>query len=52
MKTDWGETDGQRAGLRLPMQKVLEVKISTYGGIVTSFISADKSGGKSNIGVR
>ncbi|HNP20922.1 MAG TPA: aldose epimerase family protein [Panacibacter sp.] len=50
MKTDWGEADGQRVSLfTLTNAKGTEVKISTYGGIVTSFVTADKSGGKSNI---
>jgi aldose 1-epimerase len=49
-KTDWGEHDGKKVYLyTLVNNKGTEVKITNYGGIVTSFISADNSGNKSNI---
>lgn len=49
-KTDWGELDNSKVYLyTLTNNKGTEVKITNYGGIVTSFITADKSGNKSNI---
>src|SRR5688572_6740345 len=49
-KIDWGEHDGKKVYLyTLVNSKGTEVKITNYGGIVTSFLSADKNGNKSNI---
>ena len=49
-KTDWGEFDGKKVYLFiLTNSKGNEVKITNYGGIVTSFVTADKAGGKSRI---
>jgi aldose 1-epimerase len=49
-KTDWGELDGKKVYLfTLTNTKGTEVKISNYGGTVTSFVTADKTGGKSGI---
>ncbi len=46
----WGETDGKAVQLfTLANKKGSEVKVTNYGGIVTSWITADKSGNKSNI---
>ncbi|MEI6948312.1 aldose epimerase family protein [Paraflavisolibacter sp. H34] len=47
---DWGETDGKKVSLyTLTNSKGSEVKITNYGGIVTSWITADKNGGRSSI---
>jgi aldose 1-epimerase len=49
-KTDWGELDSKKVYLfTLTNTKGTEVKITNYGGIVTSFLTADKAGSKSNI---
>ncbi|NNV54781.1 galactose-1-epimerase [Panacibacter sp. KCS-6] len=49
-KQDWGETDGTKVDLyTLVNTKGSTVKITTYGGIVTSFVTADKSGNTSSI---
>lgn len=49
-KADWGESDSSKVYLyTLTNAKGTEVKITNYGGIVTSFITADKAGNKSNI---
>lgn len=49
-KTGWGEVEGNKVDLyTLTNTKGTEVKITNYGGIVTSFITADKAGNKSNI---
>ncbi|CAN5546301.1 galactose mutarotase [soil metagenome] len=49
-KADWGEADSSKVYLyTLTNTKGTEVKITNYGGIVTSFITADKAGNKSNI---
>ena len=49
-RTDWGEFNGKKVFLfTLTNSKGNEVKISNYGGIVTSFVTADKAGGKSDI---
>jgi aldose 1-epimerase len=46
----WGEADGKQVQLfTLKNKSGTEIKITNYGGIVTSWIAADKSGGKSNI---
>jgi len=49
-KTDWGTVDGKEVYLfTLVNNKGTEVKISNYGGTVTSFITADKNDKKSEI---
>ena len=49
-KADWGETDSSKVYLyTLTNAKGTEVKITNYGGIVTSFVTADKAGNKSSI---
>lgn len=49
-KQDWGEADGTKVDLyTLVNTKGSTVKITTYGGIVTSFVTADKSGNTSSI---
>lgn len=50
VKTPWGETDGKQVELyTLTNKKGAEVKISTYGGTVTSWVSPDKNGKNSSI---
>jgi aldose 1-epimerase len=47
---DWGETDGKKVQLFTLKNKAgAEVKITSYGGTITSWIAPDKNGGKSNI---
>ena len=49
-KAAWGNTDGKAVDLyTLTNAKGTQVKIATYGGTVTSWIVADKTGKKSNI---
>lgn len=49
-KADWGKVDGKEVFLfTLVNNKGTEVKISNYGGTVTSFITPDKNGKKSEI---
>jgi aldose 1-epimerase len=49
-KADWGELDSSKVYLyTLTNAKGTEVKITNYGGIVTSFVTADKAGNKSSI---
>ncbi|MEP7320168.1 MAG: aldose epimerase family protein [Panacibacter sp.] len=49
-KADWGEFDSSKVYLyTLSNNKGTEVKITNYGGIVTSFVTADKNGNKSSI---
>lgn len=49
-KADWGNADGKQVELyTLTNHKGTEVKISNYGGTVTSFITPDKKGNKSEI---
>ncbi|HEV7334127.1 MAG TPA: aldose epimerase family protein [Flavisolibacter sp.] len=46
----WGETDGKPVQLfTLTNKKGDEVKITNYGGIVTSWITQDKTGSRSNV---
>ncbi|MFZ9661351.1 MAG: galactose-1-epimerase, partial [Chitinophagaceae bacterium] len=46
----WGEADGTPVQLfSLTNSKGDEVKITTYGGIVTSWITADKDGNRSSV---
>ena len=50
MTTDWGETDGKKVSLyTLTNKNGVQVKITNYGGIVTSWITPDKNGSKSDI---
>ena len=47
---EWGEVDGKQVYLyTLTNKKGIEVKITNYGGIVTSWITPDKNGKKSGI---
>ncbi len=47
---DWGEVDGKKVSLyTLTNKNGVEVKISNYGGVVTSWMAPDKNGNKSNI---
>ncbi len=49
-KADWGETDGKKVYLyTLTNKNGTQVKITNYGGIVTSWVSPDKNGKKSSI---
>lgn len=49
-RSDWGKTDGQDVSLyTLTNKNGTQIKISNYGGIVTSWKSADKSGKVSDI---
>jgi aldose 1-epimerase len=49
-KTDWGDVDGKKVELyTLVNNKGTEVKISNYGGTITSFITAGKNNNRSNI---
>ena len=49
-KTDWGELDGKKVYLfTLVNDKGTEVKITNYGGRVTSFVTADKNNNRSDI---
>ncbi|KAI9432506.1 aldose 1-epimerase [Russula earlei] len=50
VKSDWGETDGKKVSLYTLTNRVgTAIKISTYGGTVTSWLTADKAGKQSNI---
>ena len=47
---DWGETDGKKVSLyTLTNKNGVQVKITNYGGVVTSWTVPDKNGGTSNI---
>src|SRR5262245_12536417 len=49
-KQSFGEADGKAVDLyTLTNKNGAQVKITTYGGIITSWTSADKSGKKSSI---
>ncbi len=49
-KVSWGEADGNQVSLYTLTNKTgAQVKISNYGGIVTSWITPDKAGNKSSI---
>jgi aldose 1-epimerase len=49
-QADWGETDGKKVYLyTLTNKNGMELKISNYGGTVTSWRVPDKSGNKTNI---
>ena len=47
---DWGEFDGKKVSLfTLTNKNGTEVKITNYGATVTSWVTADKGGNKSNV---
>lgn len=47
---DWGETDGKKVSLyTLTNKNGVQVKITNYGGIVTSWMTPDKNGNKTEI---
>jgi aldose 1-epimerase len=49
-QVDWGEVDGKKVYLYTMTNKNgVQVKISNYGGTVTSWVTPDKSGKKSSI---
>ena len=49
-QADWGELDGKKVYLyTLKNKNGIEIKISNYGGTVTSWVMPDKNGNKSNI---
>jgi aldose 1-epimerase len=49
-RADWGEVDGKKVYLyTLANENGTQVKITNYGGIITSWITADKHGKKSDI---
>ena len=49
-KSAWGEVDGKQVSLfTLTNSNAVEVKISNYGGTVTSWVTPDKNGKKSSI---
>ena len=49
-RKDWGELDGKKIFLyTLTNKNGAQVKISNYGGIITSWVMPDKNGNKSSI---
>jgi aldose 1-epimerase len=49
-KASWGEADGKPVDLyTLTNKNGVEIKISNYGGTVTSWVTPDKKGNRSNI---
>ncbi len=49
-RQDWGETDGVKVSLyTLTNKNGVQVKISNYGGVVTSWTTPDKNGKMANI---
>ncbi|RFM25622.1 aldose epimerase family protein [Deminuibacter soli] len=49
-RADWGETDGKKVALyTLTNKNGVQVKISNYGGTITSFLAPDKTGKIQNI---
>jgi aldose 1-epimerase len=49
-QSDWGETDGKKVFLyTLTNKKGVQVKITNYGGTVTSFVTPTKSGASTSI---
>jgi len=49
-KTDWGSFDSKKVYLfTLTNTRGAEVKITNYGGTVTSFVTADKAGKRSSV---
>jgi aldose 1-epimerase len=50
MQKDWGEFDGKKVYLyTLTNKNGVQVKITNYGGTVTSWVTPDKNGNKSSI---
>lgn len=48
--SDWGETDGKKVSLyTLTNKNGVQVKITNYGGTVTSFVAPDRNGNKQSI---
>lgn len=49
-QAEWGETDGKKVYLyTLTNNNGVQVKISNYGGTVTSWVTPDKNGNKSSV---
>ena len=49
-REDWGEADGKKVSLyTLTNKNGVEIKISDYGATITSWITADRTGNRSNI---
>ncbi len=49
-KESWGEADGKPVDLyTLTNANGVQIKITTYGGTVTSWVTPDKAGNKSNV---
>jgi aldose 1-epimerase len=49
-QADWGEVDGKKVVLyTLTNKNSVEVKITNYGATVTSWVTQDKNGNKSNV---
>lgn len=49
-QADWGETDGKKVSLyTLTNNAGIQVKITNYGGIVTSWLAPDRNGNQGNI---
>ena len=49
-QADWGEADGKKVALyTLTNSRGVQVKITNYGGIITSWITPDKNGNQSSI---
>src|SRR6476619_6923634 len=49
-QSDWGETDGKKVFLyTLTNKNGVQVKISNYGGTITSFVTPTKTGANSSI---
>lgn len=49
-QADWGETDGKKVYLyTLTNKNGVQVKISNYGGTITSWVTPDKNGNRSSI---
>jgi aldose 1-epimerase len=49
-KVSWGEADGKPVDLyTLTNANGVQVKITNYGGVVTSWVTPDKAGNKSNV---
>lgn len=50
VSTAWGQADGKQVQLfTLTNKQGAEVKITNYGGIVTSWVTPEKNGNKSNV---
>ncbi|MBD0367386.1 MAG: galactose mutarotase [Flavisolibacter sp.] len=50
VRADWGETDGKKVSLfTLTNSNGAQVKITNYGGTVTSWVAPDKNGNRSSI---